>query len=213
MELLSLLLAQSLTTPRPGAIARINRIEAPIVRIRPNQGQNRAAAVGVDLSPGDTVLTRDRGRTEILFRNGVGVRIGGNAQLVLRPQNRLDFRSGEMITWVMPGQKVPLTITTPLATAAVRGTTVYVEHLPMNRIRFFAWEGQVSITPADGSPALTLTTGEEVVLTPGAPIPPVRRMTLPEWQKHRQTARFLRSFQQPLPTQPLIDRLAPGELP
>ncbi|NJK34171.1 MAG: FecR domain-containing protein [Oscillatoriales cyanobacterium SM2_2_1] len=213
MDPISLLISQVLRASQPGTIAQINRIESPIVRIRPAQGGDSPAAVGVELGLGDTILTRDRGRTEVLFRNGVGVRLGGNAQLVLQPQNRLNLRAGEMITWVMPGKSLPLSITTPLATAAIRGTTVYVEYLPKGQIRFFAWEGRVSVIPTDGSPPLTLTTGEEVVLTPGQPTPPIRRMSVAEWQKHRQTARFLRSFPQPLPTQPLIDRLLPGEVP
>ncbi|MEE3718792.1 FecR family protein [Tumidithrix elongata RA019] len=220
--------ASSTPTPTPTvakeeAIAKVSLIEENPVFVRTKQTPEQkstpskdeiAAKVGMGLHLADIVRTQGKARTQVDFNNGVAFRIGGDSVLEIQPQNRLHLTSGEMITWVQPGLKVPTEISTPLATASIQGTTAYVE-IPKDinqGIRFFSWEGTVSVRLANQSQEIILLTGEEVIVKPNSTIlPKVRRLGLKEWTERSKKSRFLRSFNAPLPTQSIIDKLVPGQ--
>jgi hypothetical protein len=206
------------SVPKESAIAKIALVEENPVFVRSQQSptaKETSAKVGMGLHLMDTVRTKGKGRTQVDFDNGVAFRIGGDSVLEIQPQNRLHLKSGEMITWVQPGLKVPTEISTSLATAGIRGTTAYVE-IPkdINKgIRFFSWEGTVVVKIANQSKEIILTTGEEVIVKPNDKNPPVvRRLNLNEWKGRSRNSRFLRSFTKPLPTQSIIDKLVPGQV-
>ncbi len=199
--------------------AKVAFIEAQKVMVRRQKtSQDIPAIEGMGLQISDTIRTQAPGRVQVEFINGVSFRIGGDSVLTIQPQNRLNFTKGDMITWVKPGMKVPTEIVTPVATAAIRGTTAYVE-IPKDYasassqgIRFFSWEGNVAVRLNNSTEEVMLKTGEEVFIKSGATkIPPIRRLSRKEWPQRLQNGRFLRSFTTPLPTQPLIDRLVPGQ--
>ena len=57
-----------------------------------------------------------------------------------------------------------------------------------------------------------MLTGEEIIVIPNSTKPPVvRRLTLKEWKEISKTSELLRSFDTPLPTQTVIDKLIPGQ--
>jgi hypothetical protein len=208
------------SVPKESAIAKIALVEENPVFVRSQQSSTAnlnetSAKVGMGLHLMDIVRTKGKGRTQVDFDNGVAFRIGGDSVLEIQPQNRLHLKSGEMITWVQPGLKVPTEISTSLATAGIRGTTAYVE-IPkdINKgIRFFSWEGTVVVKIANQSKEIILTTGEEVIVKPNDKNPPVvRRLNLNEWKGRSRNSRFLRSFTTPLPTQSIIDKLVPGQV-
>jgi hypothetical protein len=199
------------------AIARVALIEAQPVLVKPN-GANREtpARVGMGLNVADTIRTQKSGRTQVEFNNGVAFRIGGNAILEIQPQNQLKFSRGNMITWIKPGRKVPAKIITPAATAAIRGTTAFVEipaDVETKGIRIFSWEGDIAVSlNSDPSQEVVITTGEELIIMPDATeLPPIKRLSMEEWQQRVDRADFLHSFDQPLPTLPTIKQLMPGQ--
>jgi hypothetical protein len=206
------------TASNAPAIAKVSLIEDKPVFVASQQNPQPKeidAQVGMDLYVADTVRTEANGKTQVEFNNGVGFRIGGDSILQIQPQNRLHLKSGKMITWIKPGLKVPTEISTPYATAAIRGTTAFVE-IPKDinqGVRFFSWEGTVSVKLPNQSKEIVLVTGEEILVKPNDTKPPVvRRLSLKEWKDHAaQKSSLLRSFKTPLPTQTIIDKLAPGQ--
>ncbi|PZV19059.1 MAG: hypothetical protein DCF20_03220 [Pseudanabaena sp.] len=207
-------------TPKPivvqeQAIAKVSLVEEkPVSVISKNDTKETDAKVGMGLHVSDTVRTQGKGKTQIEFDNGVGFRIGGDSSVQIKPNNRLNLTEGRMITWVKPGLKVPTEISTTYATAAIRGTTAFVE-IPkdINKgIRFFSWEGTVVVKLANQSQEIILLTGEEIIVKPNSKTPPVvRRMDLNQWKEISKTSPLLRSFDSPLPTQTIIDKLVPGQ--
>ncbi|CAN1213420.1 FecR protein domain-containing protein [Tumidithrix helvetica PCC 7403] len=203
------------TVAKEEAIAKVSLVEEKPVFVHPKQSPKEIAAeVGSGLNVADTIRTQGKGRTQVDFNNGVAFRIGGDSILEIQPQNRLHLVSGEMITWVQPGLKVPTEISTSVATAAIRGTTAYVE-IPKDinqGVRFFSWEGTVVVRLANSSQEIVLSTGEEIIVKPNSKTPPVvYRLNLQEWKGRSMNSRFLRSFNAPLPTQSIIDKLVPGQ--
>ncbi|MEM8602823.1 MAG: FecR family protein [Cyanobacteria bacterium P01_H01_bin.121] len=195
------------------AIASVSEIEAEPVWVRPQATEEVAAVVEMPLDSGDVIRTEGEALAEVEFANGLGFRIGGDAALEIQPSNVLALESGEMITWVEPGQKIPVTITTPGGVAAgIRGTTVFVR-LPADpggETLFFAWEGTVGLQVPDSTDEVILNQGEEVSIPQGerdlAVIRQrVRRLPLREWQQRRRQSRLLNRFQRPLPTLDIID--------
>jgi hypothetical protein len=205
------------TATKEPAIAKVSLIEEkPVFVLSSKNPQSKEidAKDGMGLYVADTIRTQGNGKTQVEFNNGIGFRIGGDAMLQIQPQNRLHLKSGKMITWVKPGLKVPTEISTDYATAAIRGTTAFVE-IPKNihqGIRFFAWEGTVVVKLPNQPQEIVLLTGEEIIVKPNSKTPPVvRRLSLKEWQEISQTSSLLRSFKTPLPTQTIIDKLVPGQ--
>jgi len=195
------------------AIASISLIEEkPVVVIPKGQTTEINAVKGMKLNVADTVRTKAKGRTQVDFNNGVSFRIGGNSALQIQPQNQLKLASGNMITWVKPGMKVPTEIVTPIATAAIRGTTAYVEYEETGGIKFFSWEGNVAVRLANQSEEVILHTGDEIIITAKDQVlPPVRRLTLAQWQTRLKTGKFLNSFTTPFPTRAIFEKLVPGQ--
>ncbi|WP_055077650.1 FecR domain-containing protein [Pseudanabaena sp. 'Roaring Creek'] len=199
------------------AIAKIASIEEKPVFVlssHSNQPDEVNAKRDMELYVDDKIRTHGRGKTQVEFNNGVGFRIGGDAVLQIQPQNRLYLTSGKMITWVKPGLKVPTEITTAFGTAAIRGTTAYVE-IPKDinqGAKFFSWEGTVVVKLPNQSKEIVLLTGEEIIVKPNSSTPPVvHRLDLKEWKEISKTGILLRSFKTPIPTQSIIDRLVPGQ--
>ncbi|MEY3261706.1 MAG: hypothetical protein RLZZ620_757, partial [Pseudomonadota bacterium] len=109
----------------PNAVASIRNIAAQPVWVRPAQGEETAAELGMTLQYEDTIRTEapalvEVGLGEIVFR------LGGNASLTLRPNQTLQFAAGQMLTWVEGKPSGPVTIQTPVGIAGIRGTTVFV---------------------------------------------------------------------------------------
>jgi hypothetical protein len=208
---------QQATEQTNQAIAKVALIEAEPVLVKPSGSDRETdATVGMGLKVADIIRTQTPGRTQVEFDNGVAFRIGGNSSLEIQPQNRLKFDQGNMITWVKPGQKVPAEIVTPAATAAIRGTTAFVqipEDVATKGIRIFSWEGDIAVSlNSDPSQEVIITTGEELIIMPDATeLPPVQRLSMAEWNDRVNGADFLHSFDEPLPTLPTIEQLMPGQ--
>ncbi len=203
------------TVVQEKAIAKVSLVEEKPVSVTSKKDTKETdAKVGMGLHVADTVRTKGKGKTQIEFDNGIGFRIGGDSTVQIKPNNQLNLTEGKMITWVKPGLKVPTEISTAYATAAIRGTTAFVE-IPKDinqGIRFFSWEGTVVVKLANQSKEIILLTGEEIIVKPNSKtLPVVRRMDLNEWKEISKTSSLLRSFDAPLPTQTVIDKLVPGQ--
>jgi hypothetical protein len=204
-------------------IAQISEIQRPPVFVRSSESaqtpaQEVPAQEGRELHVGDTIRTQGQALAQIDLKNGSAFRIGGDAVLTLQPDNRLNLTSGDMITWVEPGRKVPTEIVTPAGVAGIRGTTVYVEISKdaSKGIRFFAWEGSVAVRLPGQTEEVMLRTAEEVWVKPGdremkTVRQRLRQMPRAEWRQKRQQDRLLHGFRQPMPTLPIINRAKPGE--
>jgi hypothetical protein len=202
------------------ATATIAEIQQQPVTVRQlNAQQEIAAKVGMALQAGETIRTQNKARAQIELENGLAFRIGGDAVLTLQPSNQLKLQSGEMITWVEPGQKVPTEIVTPTAIAGIRGTTVFVKIPPKNSTEgtlFFAWEGTVSVRLPNQKEEILLKTGEEVRIRPGERnIQKIRqrvyRLKPAEWRAKIRQDKLLRGFDRRLPTLDIIEKIRPGE--
>ncbi len=201
----------------PATIAEILR--QPVWVRPPNTPQDVAAQEGMGLQVGETVRTQDEAMAQIDFSNGLAFRLGKNSLLTIQPNNRLNLQSGDMITWVQPGQKLPAEITTPTAIAGIRGTTVFVKIPPDPKegTLFFAWEGEVVVRLPNQQEEILLKTGDEVRIWQGERDirrirRRIRRLKSQEWQQRLRTDRLLRGFKTPLPTLKTIEILKPGQV-
>ncbi|MDX2097965.1 MAG: FecR family protein [Leptolyngbyaceae cyanobacterium bins.59] len=202
------------TAPTATPPAKIVEIfQQPVFVKRSQASQEVAGKTGMGLQVGETVRTKGQALAQINLKNGLGFRIGRNASLTIQPDNKLNFTSGEMITWVEPGKKVPAQIVTPTAVAGIRGTTVFVK-VPEDvngETTFFAWEGTVSVRLPNNPTEIILNTGEEVQIRRGerdiAQVRRrIRRFRRQEMILRRRDSLLFRNFQQPLPTHQIIEQ-------
>ncbi|MBW4523024.1 MAG: FecR family protein [Scytolyngbya sp. HA4215-MV1] len=202
------------------APAKITEIQQQPVLVRQLRAKQEVpATAGMALQVGEVIRTQGKARAQIDLKNGLAFRIGGDSVLTLQPSNQLNLQSGEMITWVQPGQKVPTEIVTPTAIAGIRGTTVFVKIPPKGSKEgtlFFAWEGTVSVHLPNQKEEIFLKTGEEVRIRPGERnLQKIRqriyRLKPAEWKAKIRQDKLLHGFNHRLPTLDIIEKIAPGK--
>ncbi|MDY7016212.1 MAG: FecR family protein [Cyanobacteriota bacterium] len=193
--------------------ATLSEIQQQPVWVKPIQeNQEMPGQEGMDLQVGETIRTEGEALAEVDLNNGLAFRIGGDATLTLQPNNQLNLQSGEMITWVEPGQTVPAEIVTPGGIAGIRGTTVHVRipEDPNEEVVFFAWEGKVAVRLPNQTEEVLLEAGQEVRVAPlekdiAKIRAAVRQLPNEEWKARREKSRLLNKFEKKLPTQDKIE--------
>ncbi|MFM7887907.1 MAG: hypothetical protein ACKPCM_14730, partial [Pseudanabaena sp.] len=79
-------------------IAEITEIRSYPVRIKYiNSTTARPANVGVPLKVNESVSTDESSTAQITLKTGTIFRIGGAANLTLRPQNQVEIESGQLV--------------------------------------------------------------------------------------------------------------------
>ncbi len=156
---------------------------------------------------GGYLRTAHKALAEVSLPSGLAFRIGGEASLTLQADNQLRLNQGEMLTWVPPERGVPTQIITPVGTAGLRGTTLFVRIPPGAdpEVEFFAWEGTITIRPAGASEDLILRSGEQLLLRRGDRDIPrlrqrIRRLPRRVIRQRRRQSPLLNDFPRPLPT-------------
>lgn len=196
--------------------ASIRDIVAPPVWVRPFQGEETTAQVGMPLQGEDTIRTEAPALVEIGL-GSVVFRLGGNASLTLRPNQTLQLATGQMITWLEGTPSGPVTIQTPVGAAGIRGTTVFVniDEDPQAPVEIFAWEGEVTFQPTGATEAVVIRDGEQLLVRPGeidvaALQQQVRRFGSEEFRQRLETSPLINNFDQPLSTQADIEAVGEG---
>ncbi|MBE7385270.1 MAG: FecR domain-containing protein [Leptolyngbya sp. SIO1E4] len=201
------------TVPDTEADAIVSAVESLPVWVQPLATQEEQPAIpGTSMTYGDAIRTEGEGLVQVDLANGQAFRIGGDARLVLQPDNRLNFETGEMLTWVEPGRQVPTEIVTPAGIAGLRGTTLFIAIPPTGdgEVLFLSWEGTIRLQVAEGAEEIVLQSGEALQVRPGdrdvaALRSRVRRLGRQEIRQRRRKSRLLNRFQQPLPTEAQIE--------
>lgn len=139
------------------------------------------------LVSGDWVKTGDRGSAELIFSNGSLYTVGPNALLEIfsalnpetsRRNNAVQMRVGS----------VQVVTTDDASTVRTPGTQVVVEsesttHVGVDQeseaTSIVNTRGAASVSPAQGGPAVRLTSGEKVSATPEGTISPITRLSPP----------------------------------
>ena len=130
------LIAVDTQMAKSDAIANIQEVVSrPAFQQAPGATE-KAAQKGQILENKTVLRTSKPGRMQVAFTNSKrSFRMGGNASLELN-ENTINHKSGQIIAWIAPGglQTVPLKIRTRIATAAIRGTTLFIESLELKLV-------------------------------------------------------------------------------
>lgn len=171
------------------------------------------ARAGQVLAPDTLLRTQTPGRLQVQLADGRSFRLGGDAVLHLRG-SVLDLQRGQIIAWVLPGQKgragAPLQVRTRVGTASIEGTTLFID-AGAEQLRVFSWEGQVQVTTSDGQ-RYRLSSGEQLTYRalagPQGPAgwQPPQLLPRPELLARRASSPLLNGFTAPLDTWPTIRR-------
>ena len=138
--------------------------------------------------------------------------MGGNASLQLN-ENTINHKSGQIIAWIAPGglQTVPLKIRTRIATAAIRGTTLFIDDRGEgDKIIFLSWEGSVDVDAQTGE-NFSLSSGQVLVYDDkkGEWKGPVL-LTREQAMKRRTKSILLNGFDTPMETMPEVEAVLKG---
>ncbi len=158
------------------AIAEISEIRSYPVRIKyVNSTSARPATVGASLKANESVSTEESSTAQLTLRSGTIVRIGGNSNLTVKPQNQVEITAGRLVTW--SDRKAPVQIRTPFGEISSNDGTVYLEIPPKasDDRRIIALDGTVTFLLKGSSDIVTLGKGEEIrIKADGKASPPKR---------------------------------------
>jgi hypothetical protein len=147
------------------AIAEISEIRSYPVRVKYiNSKTARPATVGVPLKVNESVSTDESSTAQITLRTGTIFRIGGTANLILRPQNQVEIESGRLVAWAAKDSKSPAQIKTSFGEISSNDGTLYLE-IPAKAAedrRVISLDGTVTVLLKSTSEIVTLGKGEEI---------------------------------------------------
>ena len=187
-------------------IASIEEVVSQPAFQRPPGQKEIVARKGQSLENKTLLRTVTPGRMQIRMSQGNrSFRMGGNASLQING-NTINHRSGQVIAWIAPGGSGlrPLQIRTRIATAAIRGTTLFIDDQD-DKIIFLSWEGEVSVN-ADSGEAFSLSGGQvltydDSTATWSGPLPLTRKQAM----TRRRKSQLLNGFQAPMETMPEVE--------
>ncbi len=131
-----------------------------------NSKEETSASVGLTLKVGETIRTEASAGVQILLKSGLVVRIEGDSTLTINPKNSLKLSKGRMIARISADKNATAQIETPLATASISDTTVYLD-VPKDKAKdrhIFAMQGNVEVLLNGASEPIKLKTGEDLTI-------------------------------------------------
>lgn len=149
-------IAQSQPTPRdqPQSAVVISRTGGETVRFA-SEGQFRELLVGQILVDGDVVRTGSTGAVALLFVDRTAMRLHPNTELSIRQvsnaQSSLELTSGKVWARTPRESNAPITVQTPSAAAAIRGTDWVLSIDADNVTSVLVYDGQVDLSNSQGS--------------------------------------------------------------
>ena len=195
------------------AVAKIQEVVSqPAFQQAPGRTE-KAAKKGQGLEDKTVLRTTKPGRMQIAYAgSNRSFRMGGNASLQLNG-NTINHKSGQIIAWIAPGgaMKAPLKIRTRIATAAIRGTTLFIDDRGEDdKIIFLSWEGKVDVD-ADTGENFSLSGGQVLVYDDKkgewkGPVPLTREQAM----KRRTKSILLNGFDAPMETMPEVEAVLKG---
>ncbi|MCF2969945.1 FecR family protein [Synechococcus sp. Nb3U1] len=173
--------------------------EAPVFWAQPPVPE-AAATVGTQVQTGGYLRTQRPGKAQVRLHDGVMFRLGGDALLEITDGD-LNLQQGQIIAWADPGTPGSRRrIQTPLATAAIRSSTVFIEQMETGS-RIFSWAGEVEIYPAEGGDPVILAAGEELVLKPDmTQLPTPQKMSRADLEARFAQSDLLNGFESAMST-------------
>lgn len=130
----------------------------------------RPARPGKDILKGNMGLeTEQESRSELVFKDESVARVGSNALFTFTEEAReLQLGRGVMLLQV-PKNSEETNIKTTTVTAALTGTTVFVEQQPNNYVKFIVMEGSSTVSIPDRiGEQVSLTAGEMIAMSTDA---------------------------------------------
>ena len=149
------------------AIAEISEIRSYPVRVKYlNAAAARPATVGLLLKANESIITDDTSNAQVTLRSGTIIRIGGKSSLTIKPENQVEFTSGQLVAWAASDRKAPIQVQTPFGEISSNNGTIYLE-IPDKAAedrRVIALDGTVTVLlkSTSQSQIVTIAKGEEI---------------------------------------------------
>ena len=206
-------LSLNASSSEANGIASIQEVVSqPAFQQAPGENE-KAAKKGQNLEDKTVLRTTKPGRMQVAYAGiNRSFRMGGNASLQLNG-NTINHKSGQIIAWIAPGGalRAPLKIVTRIATASIRGTTLFIDDRGDNdKIIFLSWEGKVDVD-ADTGENFSLSGGQVLVYDDKkgewkGPVP----LTRDQAMTRRTKSILLNGFEAPMETMPKVEEVLKG---
>lgn len=175
---ISYLLAGAVCLLMTGAAMAAPLTEAEVTQFKGNVTISKAGsaptpvALNEKMTPSDSLRTGIASLAEIIFNDKTISRLGANTVLAFSEQKReFDIQQGTALLQVPKGQGVSR-IQVGAVTAAITGTTVFVQKNASGIVRLVVVEGSVTASLPGNNHIQKLTAGQMLLLPPGVQVLP-----------------------------------------
>jgi hypothetical protein len=187
------------------AIAKITEIPNRPVWVRfTNSRDDSPAAIGTDLKVGESIRTEAKARVQVVLKNGVIIRLGGDTDVSINAQNQIQLNRGQIVVWV--AKKVTAEIVTPTAIAAITDATLYIQLPQDNKDRqILVLQGVATVRIKDVVEAIMLKAGENLAITANGKTSPPQKLTQAVLNQRFVETKILSGFSSKLAGQDTIE--------
>lgn len=149
------------------SIAKITEVKSRPVWIRfLNTSDDKSAAVGMLVKPGEAIRTEESARAQIHLLSGAVIRVEGESSLTMSQKDLVTLDKGQLLAWSAPSQTTSTQIQTPFGIVSVKNTTVYID-IPKDASQdkhILALQGNVEVRLNSGSEPIKLQPGQELTI-------------------------------------------------
>ncbi|NJL42679.1 MAG: FecR domain-containing protein [Pseudanabaena sp. SU_2_4] len=159
------------------SIAKITEVKSRPVWIRfLNTSDDKSAAVGTLVKPGEAIRTEESARAQIHLLSGAVIRVEGESSLTVSQKDLVTLDKGQLLAWSDPSQTTSTQIQTPFGIVSVKNTTVYID-IPKDASQdkhILALQGNVEVRLNSGSEPIKLQPGQELTIKAMVRLPYLR---------------------------------------
>ena len=170
-------------------VAKIKRFEGAVSVLKKGAEKWREARVNMPLNTGDAVYAREESFAEIVYSSGALLRMDEDSKIIIEEATENSVKTSTTVgnVWAnmrkLVSSKKEFELSSPTATAAIRGTVFQMEANADSSTDISVFQGTVAVGPGTGARQQPSTGPADIVEVPGPQeIPGPYEVSLDQWR-------------------------------
>ncbi len=170
-----------------GSVAKVKRIEGKVSILKKGAANWRDARVNMPVNVGDEIYSREESFAELVYTTGAVIRLDEKTKVTIDEVTAKGTKSSTPIgnIWAnmrkLTMSKKEFELSSPTATAAIRGTVFHMNTKEDSSTDISVYEGKVAVGPTKGKKKPAQPKGRHEIQGP-TEIPGPYEVTLDQWR-------------------------------
>jgi hypothetical protein len=170
------------------SVAKIKRFEGAVSVLKKGAEKWREARVNMPLNIGDAVYAREESFAEIVYSSGALLRMDEDSKIIIEDATENSVKTSTTVgnVWAnmrkLVSSKKEFELSSPTATAAIRGTVFQMEAKADSSTDISVFQGKVAVGPGKGVQQPATGPGDVVEVPGPEEVPGPYEVTLDQWR-------------------------------